>query len=88
MAEKRASDTSDDPEFNDYRRQLALIDQVIGLQAALAEESARNSPSRARVEALETENRAMRSSATWRIGRAILLPVRLVKRILPTSDEW
>jgi hypothetical protein len=70
-----------DPEFDRYQRELALIDQVIGLQAALAQESVRNSPSRQRVEALEAEIKAIKRSVTWRVGRMVTTPMRIARRV-------
>jgi hypothetical protein len=70
-----------DPQFAQYQRELALVDQVLGLSAALAQEAIRNSPSRQRVEELEHEIRALRSSSTWRVGRILMLPVRVVRHL-------
>jgi hypothetical protein len=70
-----------DHEFERYQRELALVDQIIGLQAALAQESVRNSPSRQRVEALETEIKAIKRSLTWRIGRLATAPMRVARRL-------
>lgn len=72
--------SGDDSEFIQYQRQLALVDQVIGLQAALAQECVRNSPSRQRVEELEAEILALRRSVTWRVGRLIMSPIRMLRR--------
>ena len=70
-----------DPGFESYQRQLALVDEVLGLRAALAQEAVRNSPSRQRLEEVEHEIRALRASSSWRVGRLVLLPVRLVRRL-------
>ena len=77
-----------DPGYKDYARHLALLDQVIGLQAALAEEASRNTPSRERVEEAEARAEAFVTSTTWRVGRLVLLPLRLVRKIFPRSNEW
>jgi hypothetical protein len=81
------SDTTSDigehgNEFARYQRELALIDQVLGLQAALAQEAIRNSPDRQRVEHLEVENRLLRQSTSWRIGQMVLAPTRILRRII------
>jgi len=70
-----------DLKFEQYQRELALVDQILGLRAALAQESVRNSPTRQRVEQLEYEINALRSSSSWRVGRLLLLPVRVVRRL-------
>lgn len=74
--------SEDDTGLVEYQRQLALVDEVIGLRAALAQEAVRNSPARHRVEQLEAEIWALRRSTTWRLGRLMMLPVRLLRRIL------
>ncbi|MES2092839.1 MAG: hypothetical protein V4531_03375 [Actinomycetota bacterium] len=75
-----------DESFEQYQRELALVDQILGLRAALAQEAVRNSPSRQRVEQLEYEINALRRSSTWRIGRLVLLPVRVARRL--TGRFW
>ena len=81
-------DSDADPKFEVYQRQLALVDQIIGLQAALAEESARTNPDRRRLEQLEAESRAFHSSATWKVGRLMMAPWRLSRKLLPKSRKW
>lgn len=71
-----------DPEFEAYQRELARTDEIIGLRAALAQEAVRNSPSRQRLEQVEAEILALKRSATWRIGRLVMTPVRVLKRVL------
>lgn len=79
---QHSGDTDDrDLKFEQYQRELALVDQILGLRAALAQESVRNSPTRQRVEQLEHEISALRSSFTWRAGSLLLLPVRVVRRL-------
>ncbi|MBC7760636.1 MAG: hypothetical protein H7201_02320 [Candidatus Saccharibacteria bacterium] len=80
MDQNMADSDNRDQTYGQYQRELALVDQILGLQAALAQEAVRNSPSRQRVEQLEHEINALRLSTAWRIGRLILLPVRLVRR--------
>jgi hypothetical protein len=75
-------------DFDRYQRELALVDQVIGLQAALAEESARNSPSRIHVDELEDELSALKRSATWRVGRALLAPLRVARARFSPPPKW
>jgi hypothetical protein len=70
-----------DPEFERYQRELALVDQIIGLQAALAQEAVRNSPPRQRVEELETEVRAIKASLSWRVGQMMTVPVRFARAL-------
>lgn len=62
-----------------YERELDLVDRVIGLEQQLAElrETAVIDPS-ARVSE-ERNLAAMRSSLTWRVGRLVMLPVRVAK---------
>jgi hypothetical protein len=69
------------PDFDAYQRELARTDEVIGLRAALAQESVRNSPPRQRVEQLEAEILALRQSTTWRVGRLVMAPVRILRRL-------
>ena len=69
-------------EFERYRREMDLVDQIIGLRASLAQEAVRNSPSRQRVEQLEAEILMLRRSTTWRVGRLMMLPARIARRLL------
>ncbi|WP_314139508.1 hypothetical protein [uncultured Plantibacter sp.] len=69
------------------RRVLELVDRVLGLEAELARVSVYHSPGREQFEALERENaglrqqlEAVRSTRTWKAGRAVLSPLRLVSR--------
>lgn len=69
------------------RRVLELVDRVLGLEAELARVSVFNNPARERFDALERENAglqqqlaAMRATRTWRAGRAVLAPVRIITR--------
>lgn len=80
--------TDTDPGFLSYERQLALVDEVIGLRAALAEEASRNSATRVDVEAAEARAAAFQKSTTWKVGRLILAPLRLASKAFPRSNEW
>jgi hypothetical protein len=77
-----SASTESDKDFEDYQRHLALVDENIGLRAALAQESVRNSPSRQRIEEVEHEIRELRRSMTWRVGRFVLSPIRIVRGLL------
>lgn len=74
-------------QITDERRVLELVDRVLGLEAELARVSVYNNPTREQFEALERENaglqqqlEAVRATRTWRAGRAVLAPLRLVSR--------
>lgn len=78
-----------DGETTRLLREMALVDRILGLQAELAQEAVRQSPSRERFEEMEREVQAarqavveMRRSTTWRVGRMLLLPVRPFGRIV------
>jgi hypothetical protein len=69
-------------------RELALVDRVLGLEAQLAQASAFMNPSRQRV--VELENRiagleqqlgGLQDTPTWRAGRVVLTPARLLRRL-------
>ena len=81
----RASEQETD--FESYQRQLALIDENIGLRASLAQEAVRNSPSRLRLEQLEQEIRELRGSMTWRVGRLVMTPARVIRRLRRRSGS-
>ncbi len=78
-------DAATQAEFERYQRELALVDQILGLRAALAQESVRNSPPRQRVEQLEAEILALRRSVTWRVGKLVMSPMRVARRVLGGS---
>jgi hypothetical protein len=82
---RQASDNESD--FELYQRQLALVDENIGLRASLAQESVRNSPSRLRLEQLEHEISQLRGSTTWRVGRLVMTPARVIRRLLRRSGS-
>jgi hypothetical protein len=60
-------------------RQLALVDRILGLQAEVANLKA-SSPASA--EALQRELNALLASRTWRVGRAVLSPLLLLRRVV------
>ena len=80
MAQKSTSETDPTPESIELQlRQLALVDRVLGLEAEVARLSAVTpaaSGARDEVARLEAELRAVYASRTWRIGRAVLRPLR------------
>lgn len=53
-------------------RELALIDRIIGLEAEVA---------RLSIEAGVKDIRILHKSRPWRVGRVVLAPVVLVKKI-------
>jgi hypothetical protein len=64
-------------------RQLALVDRVLGLEAEVARLSSSGASSegaREQIERLQAELRAVYGSRTWRIGSAVLKPLRLLRR--------
>jgi len=78
--------STDNREFTDYQRILSLTDEILGLRAALAQEGVRLSPSRQKVDQLEDEIRQLRASTTWRVGRVIMLPFWLGRKLLMRLD--
>ena len=69
------------------RRVLELVDRVLGLGAELARVSVYNNPTREQFDALEQENaglreqlQVIRGTRTWRAGRVVLAPLRIVTR--------
>ncbi|MBD8468425.1 hypothetical protein HOW07_14895 [Plantibacter sp. MCCC 1A11337] len=69
------------------RRVLELVDRILGLEAELARVSVYNNPTREQFEALERENEGLRqqvaalhTTRTWKAGRAVLAPLRIVSR--------
>ncbi|MGG7463946.1 hypothetical protein [Plantibacter sp. YIM 135347] len=68
-------------------RILELVDRILGLEARVAREATINSPARSAYEELERENAGLRqqlqvlhSTATWKVGRAVLAPASILKR--------
>jgi hypothetical protein len=65
-------------------RELDLVDRVLGLEGEVARLSIMNQDGRLirdEIERLEGENRALRGSATWRAGRAVLAPWLIVRKV-------
>lgn len=68
-----ASETN--PQSTDIERdlrELALIDRIIGLEAEVA---------RLSIEAGVKDIRILQKSRPWRVGRVVLMPVVLVRKI-------
>ena len=73
-----------DAEIELQLRQLALVDRVLGLEAEVARLSATNpvaNGSRDEVARIEGELRAVYGSRTWRIGSAMLAPLRKIRSL-------
>lgn len=64
-------------EYERDLRQLALVDRIIGLEAEVAHLKSITS-----AELIREQVEAIRSSATWRVGRVVIAPLTIVKRIL------
>jgi hypothetical protein len=62
-------------------RQLALVDRIIGLEAQLAELAAVSTLTPAEQLRSEHQLQQVRSSLTWRVGTAALLPARLLRGV-------
>ena len=70
-------------------RQLELVDRIFGLEAQLAEASAFAKPERDEIDAVLRENEGLRqqlaglrATSTWKAGRAVLAPARLLRRLI------
>ena len=66
-------------------RQMALVDQVIGLEAEVARLHAAErgeGGAREEVERLRGELRAVYGSRTWSLGKALMLPARAAARLM------
>ena len=68
-------------------RLLALVDRVIGLEAELARASIYFSPTKDDFDVLEREMQGLRqqlaavhATRTWKAGRLVLTPLRILKR--------
>lgn len=68
-------------------RVLALVDRVIGLEAELARASIYFSPAKDDFDVLEREMQGLRqqlaavhATRTWKAGRLVLAPLRILKR--------
>jgi hypothetical protein len=83
MAQENGIATPSADEIARDLRTLALVDRVIGLEAEVARlSSTTTAPTGARDEVarLEGELRAVYGSRTWRVGTAVLRPVRALRR--------
>lgn len=76
------SHTDDTEKIALQMRQLALVDRIIGLEAQIAAMRANLNS-----EALTLQIKAVRSSATWRVGRAVLSPYFAVNRMLGRTKK-
>jgi len=77
----------DDQRIAQQLRELALVDRIFGLEAQLAEISVFMNPDRERFDAQERELAGLRQqiagirgTTTWRVGRSVLAPLRVLKR--------
>ncbi|PWC04787.1 hypothetical protein DCE94_00020 [Agromyces badenianii] len=64
------------------QRQLALVDRVIGLEAALAQASAVTSLSPVDHLTVEFELARVKSSRAWRVGRLVVAPMAIAGRVV------
>jgi len=69
-------------ELDAARRQLALVDRMLGLEARNAELAIATRLTPSEQLAVEARLERMRSSASWRVGRVITAPVRMLRRRL------
>ncbi|MET4158935.1 hypothetical protein [Agromyces sp. PvR057] len=70
-----------DPEL--LEREMMLVDQVIGLEARIAELSAGTRLTPSEQLGVEHQIAEMRRSVEWRAGRLITLPARVLRRVWP-----
>ena len=84
-----SADIDGDDRVRVLERQLALVDRVIGLEAQLVEFARLNEPSpvtgpgsASNEAALRAELDAVLHSRSFRLGSALLRPVRIVARIV------
>lgn len=63
-------------------RQLALVDRVLGLEAALAELAVESSLTPSEQLIAERQLVRLRGSTAWRIGNAATAPARIARRTL------
>ncbi len=76
---KMTESPREDPDaINREVRQLALVDRILGLQAEVANLKASGPAS---AETLQRELNALLVSRTWRVGRAVLSPLLLLRRL-------
>ncbi|MFC9559089.1 hypothetical protein [Agromyces sp. NPDC056965] len=74
-------DSSLTPEEQTAEGRLELLDRVIGLEQQLQELQAANLLTPTEAVAVERNLASMRSSLTWRAGRVVTLPVRVVRYV-------
>lgn len=63
-------------------RQLALVDRVLGLEAALAEQTVASALTPSEQLIAERQLVRLRGSAAWRIGQVATAPARVARRTL------
>lgn len=76
MSANRPPVTKDSTTVEHDLRQLALVDRIIGLEGELAH---LRSVTPGAEHASQRQVDLMRGSLTWKVGRAVLTPVRAVK---------
>lgn len=62
-------------------QQLALVDRIIGLEQQVKELQAARLLSPSETVAVEANLNGMKSSLTWRAGRIVTLPVRVLRYV-------
>jgi hypothetical protein len=62
-------------------QQLALVDRIIGLEQQVKELQAARLLSPSEAIAVEANLNGMKSSLTWRAGRIVTLPVRVLRYV-------
>lgn len=67
---------------DDFERELALVDRVLGLEAQLAEQSVTFALTPSEQLRAEQQIARMRSSLGWRVGRIVAAPATLLGRRL------
>ncbi|MBW4032811.1 MAG: hypothetical protein HIU88_09120 [Acidobacteria bacterium] len=65
-------------ESDDYERELALIDRILGLEAQLAEQSVDFALTPSEQLRVEQQIARMRGSLTWRFGQIAATPLNIV----------
>lgn len=63
-----------------FERELALVDRILGLEAELARYSIASSLTPDEQLAAEDELARLRGSLTWRAGRLVSAPMRVIRR--------
>lgn len=83
-SDEPSTQSPDDGDQEVLLRQMALVDRVIGLEAEVARlgAAARGyGGAWEQIERLEAALEAVYASRTWSVGRAVLSPVRVVRRL-------